>query len=438
MTSARTAAIGGERFVPVPDEIAAEYLLLALRLGQRIEGLVDGYFGPADLKARADMEPLPSPDSLVADAERLRERVAREVPEPDRRDWLDRQLVALGTHARRLAGERLPYLDEIRLLFDWQPERRPDERFHESAARLDDLLPGHGSVPERLAAWDEVLTVPESRLPALVDWLLATFRDRASEAFGLPGGETLHVRFVRDRPWGGYNWYDGGLRSRVDINLDLPVRLTSLLSLLAHEGYPGHHLEHAWKERDLVDRRARLEGSVLLLNAPECVISEGLADLGRRFAVPGDGEIDLLAEAIDRAAIAGPGPSSARQLAERAVAVAGPREVLDEVAVNAAILRHADDRSHDEVLAYLVEVGRMAAERAAKRLEFIEHPVTRSYVFVYAEGEALLARWLEAVPAAQRAGRFARLLHEQLTPSAIAAEIEAGTGRAVSGPTTTR
>ena len=46
----RTPALGGERTVPAPDAVAADYVLLALRLGQRIEGLVDGYFGPADIK----------------------------------------------------------------------------------------------------------------------------------------------------------------------------------------------------------------------------------------------------------------------------------------------------------------------------------------------------------------------------------------------------
>jgi hypothetical protein len=63
----------------------------------------------------------------------------------------------------------------------------------------------------------------------------------------------------------------------------------------------------------------------------------------------------------------------------------------------------------------------MSAETAAKRLEFIEHPLWRTYVFVYAEGEALLGRWVDAVPSADRADRFGRLLREQLTPAAVGA-----------------
>ena len=65
-------------------------------------------------------------------------------------------------------------------------------------------------------------------------------------------------------------------------------------------------------------------------------------------------------------------------------------------------MRHADGARHDEVLAWLERVGRFAPRSPPKRLEFIEHPLWRTYVFVYHEGEALLRRWLEAVPEADR------------------------------------
>jgi hypothetical protein len=233
---------------------------------------------------------------------------------------------------------------------------------------------------------------------------------------------------VRGQPWSGYNWYDGGYRSRVDLNLDLPIRLPSLLGVVAHETYPGHHLEHAEKERVLVEEQGRLEASILLINTPECLISEGLANLGRDFAVPLEAQADLLVEHAGLAGVPLAGdPERLRASAARHAALSDLRAILDESRVNAALMLHADGQPRDEVQAYLRDVGRFAPDIAAKRLEFIEHPLWRTYVFVYSEGEALLRRWLHQVPVPARAARFGRLLRESLTPPAIVEELEAAT-----------
>jgi hypothetical protein len=261
-------------------------------------------------------------------------------------------------------------------------------------------------------------------LPAVVDWLVGRFRVRAAEPFGLPDGEDLRVTLVTGQPWAAYNWYDGGLRSRVDVNTDLPVNVASLVHTVAHETFPGHHLEHAWKEAELVERRGRLEASIILINTPECLVSEGLADLGRDFASPPAEDADLLVELYGLAGLPiATDPKAARDAAERTVAMSQPRRRLAESRVNAALLRHADGGTHEEALAYLERAGRYAPHLAAKRLEFIEHPLWRTYIFVYHEGEALLRQWLEAVPPEGRPARFGRLLREQLTPTAIAAEL---------------
>ena len=412
-----TPAMGGERLLPEPDPIARAYLLLALRLGQHIPGFVDGYFGPADLKAQVDMEQLRKPEWLVEAAEALREQIAIEGAASDRESWLDRQLVALGTQARALAGEELPYLDHVERCFDFRPERRPDATFHEAAANLDALLPGTGPIGERLDALDSALTVPVERVPDVANRLVERFRASAAAAFGLPAGERLRIGLVRDQPWSGYNWYEGGLRSRVDLNLDLPIRAPDLVHVIAHETYPGHHLEHAWKEADLVVAQGRLEASILLINTPECLISEGLADLGTRFVAGPDDAAGVLGDVLAWAGIAPP------MATERLVEVAALRRGLGAIAVNAALMRHEDGLAHDTVRDYLVEVGLMQPDRAEKRLSFIEHPLWRTYVFVYSEGEALLRQWLERVPPADQPARFGRLLHESLTPSAVQREV---------------
>lgn len=425
--SGRTIAVGGERTLPVPDPIARAYISLCLRLDQHMPGFVDAYFGPADVKAEVELAPMRPVGRLREDALALRERAgSTEVDDAPRRDWLVAQLTAIEVQLRALDGDPLPYADHVAACFDFRMTRRPDAVYTAAAARLGAILPGDGRLADRLAAWDARFVIPPSRLGPVIDRLVALARERAAVQFGLPSGEGLRVGLVTNQPWAGYNWYDGGLQSRVDVNTDLPVQVKRLLDTMSHETYPGHHLEHAWKEADLVGARGRLEASVVTINTPECFISEGLAELGRRFASPPESEADLLVELYDLVGLPiARDPAAARDSAERTVAMAEARETLGASAADAALLRHADGMAHGDVLAYLRDVGLMAPERAAKQLEFIEHPLWRTYVFVYSEGEALLRRWLDAVKPAEQAARFARLLHEQLTPSAIVAELAA-------------
>jgi hypothetical protein len=229
---------------------------------------------------------------------------------------------------------------------------------------------------------------------------------------------------VRERPWSGYNWYEGGRRSRVELNLDLPVQAGSLVHTVAHETYPGHHLEASMKEARLVDGGGRTELTLLSINTPECLMHEGLADLGYRFAVPPEDEVDLLVElfGIARLPVAADA-GAARATATTQAAAGRARRVLRGIGGNAALLRHVDGRSRAETVDYLVTVGRQARARAEQQLDFIEHPLWRTYVFVYREGEQLLARWLEGVPEGSRPERFSRLLVEARSPSSIAREL---------------
>jgi hypothetical protein len=411
---AMTLAVGGERSVPRPDQIASDYIVLCLRLEQHVPGFVDAYIGPADLKAKVELEPIRPVARLREDAGALQERAGSgEVDDPVRRRWLGAQLAAIDAQLRSLAGDPLRYIDHVATCFDFRMVRRPDAVYTTAATRLAEHLPGDGPLADRLAAWDARFVIPPARLGGVIDRLVALCRERAGALFGLPPGEGLRVGLVTDQPWSGYNWYDGGLQSRVDINTDLPVHVKRLVDTISHETYPGHHLEHAWKEADLVGTRGRIEATVQTINTPECLISEGLAELGTRFASPPDSEADLLVELFGLADLPiAADPAAAREAAERTVAMA-----------DAALLRHADGMAHGDVLAYLRDVGLMAPDRAEKLLEFIEHPLWRTYVFVYSEGEALLERWLETVPEVDRAARFGRLLHEQLTPGAIVEEL---------------
>lgn len=400
------------------DEIGRDYVALALALGELEDGIVDAYYGPSELREQAAARTA-TPAELATEANALRARVNTDTIEEQRRRWLDRQLIGLETIARRVAGEEMSYVEEVERCFDAQPEPTPPEAYALLRRQLDDLLPRGGTLHERLEARDARLTVRPQHVAGILEWLLTEIRALSAEYFAAPAGESLSLSLVTNQPWSAYNWYEGDLRSRIEVNTDLPTRAHALVGLLTHETFPGHHLEHTWKEQRLVREGGRVEASVQLINTPEAYISEGLAEVGGSLLVDGERWQALLVSICERAGIA---ISTAD--AEREWLLNQALRALRGSGGDAALQLHAGGRSRDQVRRFLVDDALRSPQQAEKSLEFITHPLWRTYVFCYAGGQQLLGEWCSAAgdPPAQRE-RFFRLLTEQLTPSGIAEEL---------------
>jgi hypothetical protein len=401
------------------DRLGRDYVVLALGVGRLQEGIVDSYYGPPELAEEANATAADA-GQLAADAARLRAAAAAD-PDPRRALWLDRQLIALETLARRLGGEEMDYLDEVESCFGARPTATAPEVYAAAHRALDELLPPGPDLRARVEARGERLTIPKDRLAGIADWLIAQLRADSDAVFASPAGERLEVSLVTDQPWSAYNWYDGNLSSRVEINTDLPVRAAGLIGTLAHETFPGHHLEHTWKEQRLVRELGRAEASVQLINTPEAYISEGLADLGSSLTVDDARWQELFAGVCEQAGIElGPDEPAAQRRVTLAL------EELGAIGADAALMLHDQRRPRDEVAAFIMDNALRTAEQAEKTLEFISHPLWRTYIFCYSGGEALLKRWCAGAGdlAAQRR-RFFRLLTEQLTTVGIVAETAA-------------
>ncbi|MEO6350426.1 MAG: hypothetical protein ABIP53_07225 [Candidatus Limnocylindrales bacterium] len=401
------------------DEVAHDYLVLSLAVGEMEDGIVDAYYGPPELRDEAAARSN-SPSALADEALALRRRVVSDVANTQRARWLDRQLVALETLCRRIGGEDMTYLDEVTRYFDAAPEATPPEAYKTLRRELDELLPAGESLRARLDARDEQLTIAREHVGDVIAWVTAELRVDCAAVFPIPEGESLELTLVTDKPWSAYNWYKGGLRSRIEFNIDLPTRAHQLVGTLGHEAFPGHHLEHAWKEQRLVREQGYAEATVQLINTPEAYISEGLAEVGPRLLVDSARWQELLLRIAERAGL----PLTPAD-AEREWRISQAMGAHRGSGGDAALQLHVEGKSRDEVKRFLVEDGLLTPERAAKNLEFITHPLWRTYVFCYAGGDRLLSRWCASAGDihAQRT-RFFRLLTEELTPSGIADEIE--------------
>jgi hypothetical protein len=173
--------------------------------------------------------------------------------------------------------------------------------------------------------------------------------------------------------------------------------------IVAHETYPGHHTEHAWKEQRLVRERGLVEESLRMIGTPQATISEGIAEVGPRLLL-GDELDDIGAAHLARVGV--------HYDAALARAVAGAAHPLGDVLGNTALLLHDDGASEDEAVAYLMRWALATEPRARQNVSFANDSLWRSYVTTYADGERVCEQWV-----AGDLDRFRRLLTEQLSPA---------------------
>ncbi|MCC6791549.1 MAG: hypothetical protein IT336_07695 [Thermomicrobiales bacterium] len=400
------------------DPISREYLSLSFAIERLFPGFVDAYFGPPEIQEAAQSGAHPDPEELLARATSLGDDVAAGSYPETRKAFLLAQIGAMATICRRLADQPIDYVDEVRSCLDIEPAYTPESVFEAAITELNELLPGEGDVRERMIEWRANYVVGTEAAGVLIGLIEAETRRRTEAFVQLPPGDGFEVAFVADKPWSGYNWYLGDYRSRVDVNTDLPIHAHELTALIAHEGYPGHHTEHALKEQVLYHERGYGEHAIQLINTPECVISEGIATLAEGIVFPGDeGARWQAATLYPAAGIAGD--------PDREERIAKARTALRAVGGNAALRLHAEGQSEDEVVDYLMRYGLRSEREARQSLRFIADPLWRPYIFTYHVGRDLLGAWLNRAPADERRARFAWLLTEQTTPSQIAAQVSA-------------
>jgi hypothetical protein len=390
------------------------YLELGLRLGRHLDGLVDAYYGPEELRGRVADEPLRSLPALGDDAGRLIARLDSGVDDlgPTRRRWVRAQVVGLHTTARKLAGEPIDFADEVAWCYGVRPRRLDEDEFEHAHRTLATVLPGSGGLRDRYVDWRERHAIPSDRLREALDAVVEMLRDETARRIGLPDGEQVAWELVHDKPWSGFNYYEGDLHSRVAINTDLPVLSLQLPHLVAHEAYPGHHTEHCRKEIGLVRRRREVEETIFLVGTPQCLLAEGLADLALE-ALVGDRPETHVAPLFADLGLPYDG--------DTATAVREAGEVLGAVRQNAAFLLHADGVPPEEVVAYMERWAMLPRDRAVKAVAFLTDPTWRAYISCYVEGLPLCRAFVAGDP-----HRFLRLLDEHLVPDDLHTPPRAG------------
>ena len=169
-----------------PHAVPDAYVALCLRLRRLVPAFVDaGAVDPAIRRRVAD-EPPPTAAELVRQAGRLAAELPDAGLEPSRGRFLAAQLRAVEWRSRRLAGQHVTFRSELRECLDIEVAPGEPDAYRSAHRELAALLPGPGSVAERLATHHCRDAVPPGRLADAVDALTAALRHRVAGRYGLP------------------------------------------------------------------------------------------------------------------------------------------------------------------------------------------------------------------------------------------------------------
>jgi len=373
------------------NQIAERYVKLALLVGQHDDNFVDAYYGDAVWKPtgqKVGLEELAKRASaLRADLAGVRTPAGEDPLVPLRHTYLDKQIAAIEAKLAMLMGVKLSFDDEAARLYDAVPPKQTEADFQPVLDELSALLPGKGSLIDRYAAFRDKYIIPADKLDAVFRAAIDECRARTKAHLTLPPGETFTVEYVKDKPWGAYNWYKGNYTSLIQVNTDLPIAVDRAIDLACHEGYPGHHVYNALLEKNLVRDRGWVEFSIYPLFSPQSLIAEGTANFGIEVAFPGEARTAFEREKLYP--LAGLNPATADAFAKVQHAVAKL-----SYAGNEAARRYLNgDITADAAVDWLQKYAMTPEDRARQRIRFFDQ--YRSYVINYNLGQDLTRTYIE-------------------------------------------
>jgi len=396
------------------DAIATDYVKLTLALGEQEAGYVDAYYGPTQWAEAAKSDPRDMRElgnAIIVLMERLDALPASDDPLSEaRKRFLSAQLEAAMTRHAMILDETFSFADEARGLFGVVPDLKPLAEFDPVLEEIENIVPGEGPLSQRVAAFESGYIIPKDRLQTVFDTAIAECKARTARYFDLPAGENFKLEFVTGKSWSGYNYYQGGYQSLIQVNTDLPIFIGRAIDLGCHEGYPGHHVYNMLLEKNLTNGQGWQEFSVYPLYSPQSLIAEGSANYGIELAFSGQERLDYERDVLYP--LAGLDPETAAaywavQIAKQALS--GARMTIAQQYLDGEI-------SREEAIALNQKYQLVSAERAAQMTDFNEQ--YRSYVINYGLGMEMVRDWIEAQGEAPvwRWKAMERLLSEPMLP----------------------
>jgi hypothetical protein len=385
------------------SSVAERYVKLVLAVGQHDADYVDAFYGPPEWRKEAEAAKV-SLDVIDQQAAALEPAIAavliapREARDRElwalRRQYLVRQVAALRARVAMLKGKKLTFDQESLALYDAVAPTKTEAEFELVLKQLEAKLPGDGTLIDRYDRFKQAFVIPPARVDRVFQEAIRGCRARTVSFAALPPEERFSVEYVTGKSWSGYNWYQGGYKSLIQVNTDLPIYIDRAIDLACHEGYPGHHVYNVLLEKHLVKDRGWIEYTVYPLFSPQSLIAEGTANFGIEVAFPPADRVTYEKDVLFPLA---------------GLDVKRVQEYYDVLALvdklsyagNEAARRYLDGKiDRAGAVAWLERYAMYPKARAEQRVKFIDQ--YRSYVINYNLGKDLIRAYIE-----KKAGRDA-------------------------------
>lgn len=373
--------------------LARNYVKLGLLIGQYDGDFVDAYYGPDSLKPVSPKEAVFPKDNLLKLVNRMDAELSKIIttdPQDSinlRAKWMVAQLAAFDRRIRLFSGEEKMFDEESADLFGVKAPVYDAAHYDALLATIDSLLPGKGTITDRYAQLAKKFTIPKSKLDTIFKISIAEARKRTLAHYTLPANESFTLEYVTQKPWSGYNWYQGNYKSIIQINTDLPIMIDRAIDLACHEGYPGHHVYNMLLEKNLYRDKGYLEISLYPLYSPQSLIAEGSANFGIEVAFPGNEQyvftrdVLLPVAGIDTAGI---------YAYMQALSLKKELNYARNEAARGLLNGSMKDTA---AIQWLMKYGLSTEEAALKSASFIKK--YRSYVINYNYGQHLVKQYIE-------------------------------------------
>jgi hypothetical protein len=269
------------------SKFGEDFLLLALRINKHINGYVDFYYGPENLRQIVDNEALTSPSKLFIAASNLLNKLGSNGYDIKRERYLEKMLTAIRTSIELLNGIEISIEDQFLRLYDVALQPANESELKNLKNEYDEAYGGPGNLEDRMKNLRIVRKVSEEKVFIMFKKALDISKMRTKELFEdiLPIKERIIIDLVKNNKnnekikWACYQWYLGEYTSRIEVNPNYEMYWSVFLLFSSHEGYPGHHTEFCIKEKNLYREMNQFEHSILILHTPKMIISEGIANL---------------------------------------------------------------------------------------------------------------------------------------------------------------